>query len=104
MRLGPQSIEMLGAIAGFFTTFAFVPQVIKIYRQGGRDLSYGMLTFYLAGVLLWLVYGLMLHAPAIIMANCLTGVLMMVAVVLKAWKERRQTESSIGVEQVLERS
>ncbi|HKE08869.1 MAG TPA: PQ-loop domain-containing transporter [Candidatus Acidoferrum sp.] len=47
-----QSIEILGAVAGFCTTFAFVPQLVKIHRQGGRDLSYGMLAFYLTGVLL----------------------------------------------------
>ena len=47
----PQSVEILGAVAGFCTTFAFVPQLIKIQKQGGRDLSYGMLIFYLAGVL-----------------------------------------------------
>jgi hypothetical protein len=32
----PLWIEALGAIAGFSTTFAFVPQIVQIYRQGGR--------------------------------------------------------------------
>jgi PQ loop repeat protein len=58
----PYWVETLGAIAGFCTTFAFVPQLVKIYRQGGRDLSYGMLSFYLGGVLLWLGYGILIHA------------------------------------------
>src|SRR5262252_1079062 len=61
-----QPVEILGAVAGFCTTFAFVPQIVKIYRQGGRDLSYGMLVFYLLGVLLWLAYGMLLHAPSVI--------------------------------------
>jgi hypothetical protein len=44
-------VEIPGAVAGICTTFAFVPQLVKIYRQGGRDLCYGMLSLYLAGVL-----------------------------------------------------
>lgn len=85
-------IEVLGTVAGFCTTFAFVPQVVKIWRQGGRDLSYGMLGLYLVGVLLWLVYGLLLHAPAIIIANVATFLLIALAIALKAWKERGDTE------------
>ena len=54
LMYGVPSMEVLGAIAGFCTTFAFVPQIVKIHKQGGRDLSYGMLAFYLVGVLLWL--------------------------------------------------
>ena len=34
----PESIEILGAAAGFCTTSAFVPQIVKIHKQGGRDL------------------------------------------------------------------
>jgi MtN3 and saliva related transmembrane protein len=82
-------IVLLGFIAGFCTTIAYVPQVVKIWKQGGRDLSYGMLGLYLVGVLLWLLYGLLLHAPAIIVANVATGILIAVAIVLKAWTARR---------------
>jgi len=87
--LAPQSIEVLGAVAGFCTTFAFVPQLIKIQKQGGRDLSYGMLFFYLTGGLLWLAYGVFLHAPSVILANSATSFLIVLAIILKAWKERR---------------
>lgn len=41
----PLCVEALGAIAGSCTTFAFLPQLVKIYRQGGRELSYAMLSF-----------------------------------------------------------
>jgi len=84
-------IELTGMVAGFCTTFAFVPQVVKIWRQGGRDLSYAMLGLYLGGVLLWLVYGLLLHAPAIIITNVATSLLIALATALKAWKERADT-------------
>ncbi len=47
-------IAIVGNCAAVCTTGAFVPQVWKIWKQGGRDLSYSMLTIYLFGVLLWL--------------------------------------------------
>ncbi len=93
--LAPQSIEILGAVAGFCTTFAFIPQLLKIRKQGGRDLSYGMLAFYLTGVLLWLAYGIFLHAPSVILANSATSFLIVLAIILKAWKERRPPSSNL---------
>jgi len=99
-----QSIEILGAVAGFCTTFAFVPQIVKIHKQGGRDLSYGMLAFYLIGVLLWLAYGVFLHAPSVILANTATSFLIVLAIVLKAWKERQTPAAGLVAEQLAERS
>ena len=99
----PQTIEILGATAGFCTTFAFVPQLIKIHRQGGRDLSYGMLAFYLVGVLLWLAYGVFLRSPSVILTNTATSFLIVVAILLKAWKERGPRAAALAPEQLPER-
>ena len=99
----PPSMEILGAVAGFCTTFAFVPQILKIHQQGGRDLSYGMLSFYLAGVVLWLVYGVHLHSPSVILANAATSLLIVLAILLKAWKERRPATTSLVAEELPER-
>lgn len=84
---------MMGAVAGVCTTLAFVPQVVKIWKQGGRDLSYGLLVLYLAGVVLWLGYGLLLRAPEIILANAATGLLVLLATGLKAWTGKRPDPS-----------
>ena len=80
---------ILGVTAGTCTTLAFVPQVVKIWKQGGRDLSYGLLGLYLAGVFLWLAYGFLLRAPEIILANAATGLLVVLATGLKAWTDKR---------------
>ena len=77
-------IDLIGTIAAVCTTTAFIPQILKIRRQGGRDLSYPMLFLYLTGIILWLVYGLMIHAAAVIWANAATALLIAVALVLKA--------------------
>jgi MtN3 and saliva related transmembrane protein len=95
-----QSIEVLGAIAGFCTTFAFVPQLIKIQKQGGRDLSYGMLAFYLIGVLLWLAYGAFLHSPSVILTNAATSLLILLAILMKASKKRRPCRAALVPEQL----
>jgi MtN3 and saliva related transmembrane protein len=80
---------LLGTVGGFCTTFAYVPQVVKIWKQGGRDLSYGMLGLYLFGVLLWLAYGLLLHAHAVVVTNFATAILIAIATALKAWTAKR---------------
>jgi 5'(3')-deoxyribonucleotidase/uncharacterized protein with PQ loop repeat len=74
----------IGIAAAFCTTVAFVPQIVKLRRQGGEDLSYPMLLLYLTGVLLWLVYGELIHALAVIWANGLAALLVGIAIVLKA--------------------
>jgi 5'(3')-deoxyribonucleotidase/uncharacterized protein with PQ loop repeat len=74
----------LGTVAAFCTTVAFVPQIVKLWKQGGEDLSYSMLFLYLTGVSLWLVYGMRIHAAAVIWANALTCALVLVSIVLKA--------------------
>jgi len=77
-------IGIIGTAAAICTTFAFVPQILKIRRQGGNDLSYPMLFVYLTGILLWLFYGLLIRAAAVIWANAATAILVFVALVLKA--------------------
>jgi MtN3 and saliva related transmembrane protein len=97
------SIALLGTLAGFCTTFAFVPQVIKIWKQGGRDLSYGTLALYLFGVILWLAYGILLHAAAIIWTNAATSLLIAFATVSKAWTDRRDIAKKILPAQAADR-
>jgi MtN3 and saliva related transmembrane protein len=83
-----QFLNYIGGVAAVCTTVAFIPQILKIRRQGGADLAYPMLALYLLGTLLWFLYGLLLHAAAVILANAATFVLVAVAVVLKATHRR----------------
>jgi 5'(3')-deoxyribonucleotidase/uncharacterized protein with PQ loop repeat len=85
----------IGTVAAFCTTGAFIPQILKIRKQGGKDVSFSMLAVYLIGVLLWLVYGLMFHAQAVIWANVVAAILVATALLLKlGWKE--PVDSSIA--------
>ena len=48
-------ISVLGLMAGFCTTAAFIPQVAKTWRtRHTKDLSLGMFSIYVTGVVLWL--------------------------------------------------
>jgi MtN3 and saliva related transmembrane protein len=74
---------LIGGAAAVCTTVSFVPQLVKIRRQGGRDLSYGMLLLYLVGLALWLVYGLRIQAAEVIAANVVGGSLVVAAIAMK---------------------
>jgi 5'-nucleotidase len=76
---------LLGGVAALCTTGAFVPQVVRTWRQGGRDLSYALLVLLLVGTGLWLAYGLLVGAPAVVAANGATGVLLALVLLLK-WR------------------
>jgi len=71
-------------MAGTLTTVSFVPQVHKAWRSRRcDDLSLGMLLTFGLGVVLWLIYGLWLHAAPIIVANAVTLALILVLVAFK---------------------
>lgn len=76
--------DWLGLIAGSLTTISFIPQVVRIWRtKKGDDISTSMFVIFIAGVTLWLCYGILLEAWPVIAANAITLVLAMVILVLK---------------------
>ena len=82
--------SVLGTAAAACTTSSFVPQLLKIRRQGGRDLSYSMLYLYLLGLTLWLLYGLQIAALEVVGANVAGGILVIAAIVMKRRREVRR--------------
>jgi len=82
-------IEYLGYVAGFCTTIAFLPQVIKIWQtKSVKDISVLMYLIFVIGVSLWIIYGLIHNAWPIIISNCVTLLLTIVILIMKAaWKD-----------------
>ena len=77
------SWEIVGFAAAFLTMFGFLPQVIKIYRtKSVNDISLLAVLQFMLGVFLWLVYGLHLKNIVIILANSVTLVILLFALVL----------------------
>ncbi len=68
--------EIVGGIAAILTTAAYVPQFIKVFREKNtRGLSLGMYILITSGLAVWLIYGLMIDSPSVIIANAVTLVL-----------------------------
>ena len=59
-------MDALGYVAALFATGSFIPQVVKTWRtRSAEDLSFLMLFLHIAGMGLWLTYGVMLGAAPI---------------------------------------
>lgn len=69
-------VEIIGLVAGFLTTAAYLPQVLKVWRsRSARDVSLGMFSLMVVGLLLWLAYGLLIGSLALILSNTVTLIL-----------------------------
>ena len=79
-----QISDWIGTFAAFLTTSSFVPQAWHTFRT--RDvsgISLGMYSLFTVGVALWLVYGILLVAWPIIIANLITTSLALAILVMK---------------------
>jgi MtN3 and saliva related transmembrane protein len=77
-------IDWIGSFAAFLTTASFIPQAWQTFRT--RDvsgISLGMYSLFTLGVTLWLVYGILLVAWPIIIANIITTSLALMILVMK---------------------
>jgi MtN3 and saliva related transmembrane protein len=75
---------MVGYVAGTLATISFLPQLVKTVRRGStKDISLGMYLLFSLGVALWLVYGIMLSAWPVIIANLVTLIFAGTLLVLK---------------------
>ena len=76
--------EVIGYVAAVLTTVAFVPQAWQTWRtRDAAGVSLGKYALFCTGVALWLVYGLLLGAWPIILANTVTLVLALAILVMK---------------------
>jgi len=77
-------IDWVGTVAAILTTASFIPQAWQTFRT--RDvsgISLGMYSLFTAGVALWLVYGILIMAGPIIIANVITTSLALMILTMK---------------------
>lgn len=77
-------IDWIGSAAACLTTASFMPQAWHTFRT--RDvsgISLGMYSLFTVGVALWLVYGILLMAWPIIIANVITTSLALLILLMK---------------------
>ena len=67
---------MIGSIAAVLTTFAFLPQVIKVIKtKDTESIALGMYLMQVVGIGLWLVHGLVIQDLPLIAANSISLIL-----------------------------
>ena len=73
------SIEYLGIVAGLLTTFAVIPQIIRVYKlKSAREISLLFNTSMLLGIITWLIYGIVQGLFSLIIWNS-------IGIVLNSW-------------------
>lgn len=66
-------VTVIGAAAGTLTTAAYLPQVVKVWRsRSAGAISLQMYILMVTGSALWVMYGVMLMAWPIIIANAVS--------------------------------
>jgi MtN3 and saliva related transmembrane protein len=78
------SATLIGYFAGFLTTIAFVPQVLKTWKsKSASDLSLGMFLVFSLGVFCWLIYGILLAEVPMVFWNTVTLFLALALLIMK---------------------
>ena len=77
-------IIVLGLVAGGLTTFAMLPQLIKILKtKSTKDISLLLFIMAFLGVILWLVYGFLINDIPVIVGNAISLLLVGSVLILK---------------------
>ena len=76
--------ELIGGVATVLAVVSLVPQVVKTWRtRSVADLSGHWLLIAVASMILWIAYGFLLAAWAIVVANASTLLLVLALLTMK---------------------
>jgi MtN3 and saliva related transmembrane protein len=90
-------IDTIGFLAATLTTASFVPQAWHTFRtKDVRGISLSMYSAFTVGVSLWLVYGVLMDAWPIIIANTITTSLALCILVMKLRYQNRPHDQAHG--------
>jgi MtN3 and saliva related transmembrane protein len=75
---------LVGTVAGICSTSSFIPQVIKVWREGDTEaISKKMYFVTVTAFSLWIIYGLMIGSMPIIVFNIASLALSATILVIK---------------------
>lgn len=84
------STEIIGIAAGICTAISLLPQLIKIIREKeARNISLFYLVILLAGLSLWIWYGILREDLPIIATN-ITSIVLNVAIIILGIRYKRR--------------
>lgn len=76
--------DLVGYSATIVGTSLMLPQVYKSLKtKSTKDLSWGMLFLYVLGCTLWLIYGTLISATPLILANAIALLIGTFQIILK---------------------
>jgi len=82
-------ITAIGIAASALTASSLLPQLVKIAKEKkAQDISLGMLSILLAGLCLWVFYGVLKHDLIIICANAFAITINIVTGILALYFKR----------------
>ncbi|PXW95876.1 MtN3 and saliva related transmembrane protein [Sphaerotilus hippei] len=81
-----RAVDTIGTVAAVLTTMSFVPQAwLTLRTRDVSGISLSMYSAFTVGVALWLIYGCLLGAWPVIIANLLTLTLAASILGMKLW-------------------
>lgn len=81
-----QFVDILGLAAAIITTFTFLPQVIKVWKEkSAKNVSSMMFIIAITNEILWIGYGILRNDWIIIFTN---AVLMIMAILILYFKQK----------------
>ncbi len=87
--------QILGYVAAALTTFANLPQAIKMIKtQSVEDVSTLTYSMLLAGLVCWVIYGFMQEDWPLIIANSVSSIITAVVLLLKLLPKKKIEEIS----------
>ena len=82
--------NIIGIVAGVLTGISLLPQLVKMIKEKeGKDISAGMLIVLLAGLAVWVAYGIMKKDWPIIITNAFSFLVNSIIITLKFVYERK---------------
>jgi MtN3 and saliva related transmembrane protein len=76
-------IKLIGLIAASLTSMAYLPQAIKtIKTRDVAGISLSKYIIFIAGILCWLLYGILINDLIIIAANVITFIFSLIILVV----------------------
>ena len=83
-----KAANVIGTIAAVLLVISFIPQVIRSYTSKDTGVSVAMYCIFCTGVLLWLIYGILIHEIVIIASNIIMIILAVSVLILTLRKGR----------------
>ena len=82
--------ELIGLFAGFLGLIAWFPQIYRIWVKKKADgISLPTFLIITVALTLWLIYGLLINSPSLVISNSLVLILILI-VLTGAWKVQKQ--------------